>query len=99
AHTSFRFSPSKVRHGDIYLARGHMAPKPEPAMLAYVFGIVLAVAAIPSIMAWANRHWAAPSASPVYHSQTLILHSAGRAAFLPPPPDARWRVAAPSVGS
>src|SRR5262249_35067898 len=32
AHTSFRFSPSKVRHGEIYLVPGGdaMAPKPEP---------------------------------------------------------------------
>jgi len=76
-----------------------MAPKPEPARLASVFGIVLAVTAILAIMGWANRHWAAPSSSPIYHPQHLILYSGGRSAFLPPTLDARWRVAATSVGS
>ena len=51
-----------------------MAPKPEPATLAYVFGIVLAVAAILAIMGWANRHWAAPNSSPIYHPQHLIVY-------------------------
>jgi hypothetical protein len=60
-----------------------MAPKPEPARLASVFGtlssifgIVLAVAAILAIMAWADRHWAAPSESipPIYEPQHLILY-------------------------
>jgi hypothetical protein len=51
-----------------------MAPKPEPARLAYVFGIVLAVAAILAIMGWADRHWAAPSPSPIYHPQHLIVY-------------------------
>ena len=58
-----------------------MAPKPEPARLASVFrivasvfGMVLAVAAILAIMGWADRHWAAPNSSPIYHPQHLILY-------------------------
>ena len=51
-----------------------MAPKPEPARLASVFGIVLAVAAILAIMGWVNRHWAAPSSSPIYRPQHLIVY-------------------------
>jgi hypothetical protein len=59
-----------------------MAPKPEPPGLASVFralssvfGIVLAVAAILAIMAWADRHWAAPSSptEAVYQPQHLNL--------------------------
>ena len=41
AHTSLSIRPSKVPHGDSDARRGHMAPKPEPARLAYVFGMVL----------------------------------------------------------
>src|SRR5262249_654125 len=83
AHTSFRLAPSKVRHGDIYLAPGGdtMAPKTEPARLASVFrivasvfGIVLAVVAILAVMGWAAIHWAAPSSSPIYHPQLPILY-------------------------
>jgi hypothetical protein len=51
-----------------------MAPKPEPARLAYLFGIVLAVAAILAIMGWADSHWAAPSSSPIYDPQLPILY-------------------------
>jgi len=58
-----------------------MAPKPEPARLASVFrivapvfGIVLAVAAILAIMGWADSHWAAPSSSLIYHPQLPILY-------------------------
>jgi hypothetical protein len=49
-----------------------MALKPEPARLAYVFGIVLAVAAILVVMA--DRNLAQPSLSPIYHSQLLLLY-------------------------
>jgi hypothetical protein len=54
---------STIQSGDIYLAPGggHMAPKPEAARLAYVFGIVLAVAAILAI----TTLLAAPSSSPI----------------------------------
>jgi hypothetical protein len=48
-----------------------MAPKPEPARLAYVFGIVLAVAAI---LAITTPNLAAPSSSPIYHPQLVLLY-------------------------
>jgi len=70
----FPFSPSKVRHGDICLVarRGHMAPKPEPARLAYVFGMVLAVAAI--ILAITTPNLATPSWSPIFGPQLPLLY-------------------------
>ena len=49
-----------------------MAPKPKPARLAYVFGIVLAVAAI--ILAITTPDLASPSPSPIYHPQLLLLY-------------------------
>ena len=56
-----------------------MAPKPQPAGLASVFGtltsvfgIVLAAAAILVIMA--DRDLAQPSLSPIYHPQLLLLY-------------------------
>jgi hypothetical protein len=49
-----------------------MAPKSEPARLVYVFGMVLAVAAI--ILAITTRNLAAPSSSPIYHPQLLLLY-------------------------
>jgi hypothetical protein len=49
-----------------------MATKPEPARLAYVFGMVLAVATI--ILAITTRNLAAPSSSPIYHPQLLLLY-------------------------
>jgi hypothetical protein len=49
-----------------------MAPKPEPARLAYVFGMVLAVAAI--ILAITTGNLAAPSSSPIYHPQLQLLY-------------------------
>ena len=56
-----------------------MAPKPEPARLAYVFGMVLAVAAI--ILAITTHDLAAPSSSPIYHPQLMLLYRGGRPAF------------------
>jgi hypothetical protein len=47
-----------------------MAPK--PARLAFVFGIVLAVAAI--LVITADRNLAQPSLSPIYHPQLLLLY-------------------------
>src|SRR5215831_7131419 len=46
AHTSFRLAPPKSDMAtSVWWPGGDtMAPKPEPAGLAYVFGIVLAVA-------------------------------------------------------
>jgi hypothetical protein len=49
-----------------------MARKPEAARLAYVFGIVLAVAAI--ILAITTPDLAAPSQSLIYHPQLLLLY-------------------------
>ena len=49
-----------------------MAPKPEPARLAYVFGMVLAVTAI--ILAITTPNLAAPSSSPIYHPQLLLSY-------------------------
>jgi len=48
-----------------------MASKPERARLAYVFGMVLAVAAI--ILAITTPNLAAPR-SPIYHPQLLLLY-------------------------
>ena len=49
-----------------------MAPKPEPARLAFVFGMVLAVAAI--ILAITTPNLAAPSSSLMHHPQLLLLY-------------------------
>ena len=49
-----------------------MAPKPEPARLAYVFGMVLAVAAI--ILAITTPDLASPSSSPIYYPQLPLLY-------------------------
>ena len=49
-----------------------MAPKPEPARLAYVFGMVLAVTAI--TLAITTPSLAAPCWSPIYHPQLLLLY-------------------------
>ena len=49
-----------------------MAPKPEPARLAYVFGMVLAVAAI--ILAITTPDLAAPSSSPIFGPQLPLLY-------------------------
>jgi hypothetical protein len=50
-----------------------MAPKPEAATLAYVFGIVLAVAAI-ILAITATPDLASPSSSPIYHPQLPLLY-------------------------
>jgi hypothetical protein len=49
-----------------------MAPKPEPARLAYVFGIVLAMAAI--ILAITTHDLAPPTSSPIYHPQLVLVY-------------------------
>jgi hypothetical protein len=49
-----------------------MASKPERARLAYVFGMVLAVAAI--ILAITTGNLAAPSSSPIYYPQLPLLY-------------------------
>jgi len=48
-----------------------MAPKPEPARLAYVFGMVLSVAII---LAITTGNLASTSSSPIYHPQLPILY-------------------------
>ena len=52
--------------------RGRMAPKPTAARLAYVFGMVLAVAAI--ILGITTRNLAAPSASLIYRPDLPLLY-------------------------
>ena len=50
-----------------------MAPKPKPAR--FTVGMVLAVAlTILAVMTWADRDLAAPSQSPIYHPQLLLLY-------------------------
>jgi hypothetical protein len=50
-----------------------MAPKPKPARLVFTAGMVLAMAlTILTIMV--DRDLAAPSASPIYHPQLLLLY-------------------------
>jgi hypothetical protein len=70
AHTSFRLAPSKVRHGDIYLATGGdtIAPKTEPARLVFAVGVALTILAA---MTWAL---AAPSASLIYRPDLPLLY-------------------------
>jgi hypothetical protein len=47
-----------------------MAPKPKPARFVFTVGMVLAMAlTILTVMTWA-----APSSSPIYHSQLLLLY-------------------------
>src|SRR5262245_27066368 len=74
AHASLPIRPSRSGMAtSIYRARrGHMAPKPEPARLAYVFGMVLAVAAI--ILANTTPNLARPSSSLIHHPQLLLLY-------------------------
>jgi len=53
-----------------------MAAKPEPARLAFVFGMVLAMATILAITTLAGRNWAAPipPTDAVYRPQHLNLY-------------------------
>ena len=49
-----------------------MAPIPKPARFEFTVGMVLAIAlTIVGVMTWAV---AAPSSSPVYHPQLLLLY-------------------------
>ena len=45
-----------------------MAPKPKPARLVFVVGMALTIL---GVMTWA---FAAPSTSPIYHPQLLLLY-------------------------
>jgi hypothetical protein len=48
-------------------------PKPKPARFVFTVGMILAVAlTILTIMV--DRDLAAPSASPIYHPQLLVLY-------------------------
>ena len=53
-----------------------MAPKPERARLAFVFGIALAMAVILAILTWTRRDLAAPipPTEPIYQPQHRILY-------------------------
>ena len=54
-----------------------MAPKPEPARLAFIFGMVLAVAVtILVIMMWVDRNLAEPipATEAIYRAQHLNLY-------------------------
>src|SRR5262249_31012930 len=56
-----------------------MAPKPKPARFEFTVGMVLAMAlTILVVMTWAV---AAPSSSPIYHPQLLLLYLGGRPAL------------------
>jgi hypothetical protein len=52
-----------------------MAPKPEQARHAFLFGMVLAMAAtILALVTWVDRDLAQPSSSPIYQSQLLLVY-------------------------
>jgi hypothetical protein len=78
AHTSLPSHPSKVRHGDIYLARQEgrrdMAQRSASNRRTFVFGIVLAPVVL--AMTWASYDWAAPigPTEAIYQPQHLILY-------------------------
>ena len=63
--------PSKVWRGkSIRRQEGYMAPKPNPARFVFTVGMVLAMTlTILTVMTWA-----APSSSPIYHPQLLLLY-------------------------
>ena len=75
---SSRFAPLKVRQTGTRTGTGtkiperNMAPKPASARFAYVFGMVLAVAAI--ILGITTRNLAAPSASVIYRPDLPLLY-------------------------
>src|SRR5262249_3335349 len=75
AHTSLPIRPSKspaVLVPGYRSQEGNMAPKPASARCAYVFGMVLAVAAI--ILGITTRNLAAPSASLIYLPDLPLLY-------------------------
>src|SRR5262245_47435321 len=71
--SSFQFAPLKSGVAtSIWRQEGYMAPKPKPASFEFTVGMVLAMAlTILVVMTWAV---AAPSSSPVYHPQLLLLY-------------------------
>jgi hypothetical protein len=52
-----------------------VAPKPEQARHAFIFGMVLAMAVtILALITWVDRDLAQPSSSPIYHPQLLFVY-------------------------
>ena len=47
-----------------------MAPKPKPARFVFTVGMVLAI----TLTFLTVMTWAAPSSSPIYHPQLLLLY-------------------------
>jgi len=68
AHTSPRLATSKIRV--LGLVPGRCQEK--PARFAFVFWMVVAMAAI--ILAITTRDLAAPSVSPIYHPQLVLVY-------------------------
>ena len=65
----FQFAPLKSGIAtSIWRQEGYMAPKPKPARLVFAVGMALIVL---GVMTWAL---AAPSTSPIYHPQLLLLY-------------------------
>ena len=50
-----------------------MAPKPKPARLVFTVGMVLAMA-LTILTITSDRDLAAPSSSPIYHPQLVVLY-------------------------
>ena len=50
-----------------------MTPKPKPARFEFTVGMVLAMA-LTTLTIAADRDLAAPSCSPIYHPQLLVLY-------------------------
>jgi hypothetical protein len=50
-----------------------MAPKPKPARFVFAVGMVLAMA-LTILTITADRNFAQPSASPIYHPQLPLLY-------------------------
>src|SRR5262249_37272453 len=76
AHKSLPIRPSKVGHGDIYLAPGgdtwHQNQN-QPARFVFVFGMAVTILAI---LTWLSRDLAAPTppTESIYQPQHLILY-------------------------
>jgi hypothetical protein len=67
----FQFAPLKSGMAtSIWRQEGYMAPKPKALRFVFTVGIVLAMAlTILTVVTWA-----APSSSPMYHPQLLLLY-------------------------
>jgi len=52
-----------------------VAPKPEQARHAFIFGMVLAmVVTILALITWVDRDLAQPSSSPIYQPQLVLVY-------------------------